>query len=230
MKRSYAGFWICTAFLFTAAIYSAIVFLVKPVFDISTWVLYGFTMVAFLLTAFQALLTFRKSCDIFTETAFRCVTLIYFGLQFTFGGIICMYFHDLPLTAVLVWETILLAAYLVSALIMYGVQSHSASQDWNDRNAVCKMRLWEGDILNMAERQEDAAKKLVLQSLADEIRYSDVSVAVCPALTEVEDHIARNIAILQKELTNETGDVYARIEVVRRLLKERNRAATILKR
>lgn len=228
MKRSYAGFWFGMASLFMAAIYSAIVFLVKSVFDISTWVLYGFTMVAFLLIAIQSLVTFRKSRNIFIDTVLQRVTLIYFSLQFILGGIICMCFHDLPLTAVLVWETILLAAYLVSALIMYGIQSHSASQDWNDRNAVCKMRLLESDILSMAEEQTDAAQKRALKALADEIHYSDA--AVSPALADVEDRIARNVAILQKELTDETADVHARIEAVRRLLKERNRAAAILKR
>lgn len=228
MKKSHAGFWVGIASLFIAAVYSAILFLVKTTFDVSVWMLYGFTMVAFLLITIQSVAASRKSSSIVMDTALGVVTLIYFGLQFIFGGIICMCFSDLPMTAVLVCEIILLAAYLVIAFIMYGAQSHSAAQDQNDQNAVRKMRLLESDILGMAEEQTDTDKKKALKALAEEIHFSDV--ATYPALVDVEGRIAQNVAILQDELTDEAADVYARIEAIRRLLKERNRTAAILKR
>lgn len=173
MKKSHAGFWGGIASLFMAAIYSVIVFLVKPAFDISAWMLYGFTMVAFMLITIQTVAASRKSSSIVMDTALGVVTFIYFGLQFIFGGIICMCFSDLPMTAVLVCETILLAAYLVIAFVMYGAQSHSAEQDQNDPNAVRKMRLLESDILGMAEGQTAAAKKQALKTSAEEIHFSD---------------------------------------------------------
>lgn len=228
MKKSHAGFWVGIASLFMAAVYSAILFLIKTTFDISAWMLYGFTMVAFLLITIQSVAASRKSSSIVMDTALGVVTLIYFGLQFIFGGIICMCFSDLPMTAVLVCEIILLAAYLVIAFIMYGAQSHSAAQDRTHQNAVRKMRLLESDILGMAEEQADADKKKALKALAEEIHFSDV--ATYPALVDVEGLIAQNVAILQDELTDEAADVYARIEAIRRLLKERNRTAAILKR
>lgn len=228
MKKSHAGFWVGIASLFMAAVYSAILFLVKTTFDISAWMIYGFTMVAFLLITIQSVAASRKSSSIVMDTALGIVTLIYFGLQFIFGGIICMCFSDLPMTAVLVCEIILLAAYLVIAFIMYAAQSHNAAQDQNDQNAVRKMRLLESDILGMAEEQTDADKRKALMALAEEIHFSDV--ATYPALADVEGRIAQNVAILQDELTDESTDVYARIEAIRRLLKERNRTAAILKR
>ena len=228
MKKSYAGFWVGIAALFMAAIYSVVVFLVKTTLDISAWMIYGFTMVAFFLIAIQSVAASRKSSSIVMDTALGVVTLIYFVLQFIFGGIICMCFSDLPMTPVLVCEIILLAAYLVVAFIMYGAQSHSAAQDRNDQITVRKMRLLESSILNMAEEQTDVAKKQALKSLAEEIHFSDVSTS--PALADVEGRIAQNVAMLQDELTDEAADVYARIEAIRRLLKERNRTAAILKR
>lgn len=228
MKKSHAGFWVGIASLFIAAVYSVILFLAKPTFDVSAWVLYGFTMVAFLLITIQAVAASRKSSSIVMDTALGIVTLVYFSLQFIFGGIICMCFRDLPMAAVLIWEIILLAAYLVVAFIMYGAQSHSAAQDQNDQNAVRKMRLLESDILGMAEAQTDADMKKALKALAEEIHFSDV--ATYPALADVEGRIAQNVAILQDELTDEAADVYARIEALRQLLKERNRTAAILKR
>lgn len=88
MKKSHAGFWVDIASLFMAAIYSAIVFLVKTTFDISAWMFYGFTMVAFLLITIQSVVASRKSSSVVMDTALGVVTLIYFGLQFIFGGII----------------------------------------------------------------------------------------------------------------------------------------------
>lgn len=228
MKKSHAGFWVGVAVLFFAAVYSAIVFLVKTTFDLSAWMLYGFTMVAFLLVAIQMIAASRKSASIVMDTALGIVTAIYFGLQFIFGGIICMCFSDLSMTAVMVCEIILLAAYLMVAFMMYAAQSHSAAQDHNDQKAVRKMRLLESDIQGMAEQQEDASLKQALKALAEEIHFSDVS--SFPGLADVEGRIAQNVAILQDELTDETADAYARIEAIRRLLKERDRTATILKR
>ena len=228
MKKSHAGFWVGIASLFMAAVYSVIVFLVKTTFDISAWILYGFTMVAFLLITIQSVTAARKSSSIVMDTALGVITLIYFGLQFIFGGIVCMCFGDLPMTAVLVCEIILLAVYLVIAFTMYAAQSHSAAQDQNDQNAARKMRLLESDILGMAEEQIDATKKQALKALAEEVHFSDV--VMYPALADVEGRIAQNVAILQDELTDEAADVYARIDTIRRLLKERNRTAAILKR
>lgn len=228
MRKSHAGFWVGLALVFLAAVYSAIVFLVKTTFDVSAWMLYGFTMAAFLLMAVQAVAASRKGSGIVMDTALGLVTLLYFGLQLIFGGVICMCFSGLPMTAVLVCEILLLAAYLGIAFMMYAAQSHSAAQERNDQQAVRKLRLLESDVLGMAEEQTDAERKQALQALAEEIHFSDV--ATDPALADVEGRIAQNVAILQEELTDEAADVPARIEAIRRLLKERNRTAAILKR
>ena len=228
MKRSHANRWVGLAFLFLALVYSVVVFLVKTDFDVSAWLLYGFTMLAFLLMTVQTMAVSRKNDSIVTDAALGIVTLVYFGLQVIFGGMVCMGFSGLSVTAVLVGEILLLAAYLFIAFIMYGVQSHGAAQDQRDQAAVRKLRLLESDMLGMAEEQADPGKRKALQALAEEIRFSDVTVS--PELTEVEGRIAQQAAILQEELTDETADVYARIETIRRLLKERNRTAAILKR
>lgn len=228
MKKSHAGFWVGIATLFFVAVYSAIVFLVKSKFDLSAWMIYGFTMASFLLVAIQMIAASRKSSGIVIDTALGLVMSVYFGVQFIFGGIICMCFNDLPMTAVLVCEIILIAVYLFIAFMMYAAQSHSAAQDHNDQKAVRKMRLLESDVQGMAERQEDPARKQALQALAEEIHFCDVS--SFPGLADVEGRIAQNIAILQDELADDNADVYSSIETIRRLLKERDRTAAILKR
>ena len=228
MKKNHAGFWVGIAVLFAAAVYSVILFLVKPTFDITAWVLYGATMVAFLLVGIQMIASSRSGSAIVKDTALGIITAIYFGLQLIFGGIVCMSFSDVPLTPVIVCEIILLAAYLVIAFLMYAAQSSNAAQDHNDRQAVQKMRLLESDIQGMMEESANPDVKKALKDLAEAIHYSDV--ASLPGLADVESRIAQNVAVLQDELTDDGADPLARIEKIRRLLKERDRTAAILKR
>lgn len=228
MKKSHAGFWVGIAVFFIAAIYSVILFLVKPTFDISAWVLYGATMIAFLLVGIQAIASSRSGSSIVMDTTLGIVTAIYFGLQLLFGGIVCMSFSDVPLTPVIVCEIILLAAYLVIAFFMYAAQSSNAAQDHNDQKSIQKMRFLESDIQGMMDEATDPNVKKALKELAEAVHYSDV--VSLPGLADVEGRIAQNVAILQDELTDESADPLARIQTLRRLLKERERTAAILKR
>ena len=228
MKKSHAGFWVGIAVFFIAAVYSVILFLVKPNFDLSAWVLYGATMVAFLLVGIQAIASARTGSGIVMDVTLGIVTAICFGLQFIFGGIICMSFSNVPLIPVIVCEIILLATYLVIAFLMYAAQSSNAAQDHNDQKAVQKMRLLENDIQGMMDEATDPNIKKALKELAEAVHYSDV--ASLPGLADVEGRIAQNVAILQEELTDENADPLGRIEKISRLLKERDRTAAILKR
>ena len=228
MKRGHAGFWVGLTCLFVGAVYSVIVFLLKSSFDLSAWVLYGFTMVAFLLLAIQSIAFTKSGSGVVMDTALSVVTLIYFGIQFIFGGIVCMCFADLPTTPVLVCEMILLAAYLAIAFSVYGAQSHMAAQDQNDQSAVRKLRLLESDIQGMADQQTDPSRKQALKNLAEEIHYSDAT--SLPALADIDGKIALNVIRLQNDLADEGDDPLARVEIIRQLLKERERTAAILKR
>ena len=112
MKKSHAGFWIGLSTAFVAVMYSIILFLVKPDFDLAAWVLYGMTMLAFLLFGIQAVASSHTGSGIAMDTTLGIVTAIYLGLQFVFGGIICMCLKGLPLTPVIILELLLLTVYL----------------------------------------------------------------------------------------------------------------------
>ena len=228
MKKSNAGLWIGIAAFFLAAVYSVLLFLFKPNFDMTAWVIYGATMVAFLLVGIQAIAFTWTGSGVIMDTALGIVTAIYFGLQLIFGGIVCMSFSDVPFTPVLVCEIIVLAAYLVIAFLMYAAQSSNAAQDHNDQKMVRKMRLLESDVHGMMDEAANSEVKKALKDLAEAIHFSDV--VSLPGLADVEGRIAQNVAILQDELTDESADPLARIETLRRLLKERDRTAAILKR
>ena len=228
MKKSHAGFWVGFAVFFSAAVYSAVVFLLKEQFDLSAWVLYGSTMLAFLLFGLQAIAASRNSSNVITDTALGIITAIYFGIQLVFGGIVCMCFNDLTTKYVLVGEIILVAAYLIIAFLMYAGQSHSGAQEHNEQHGIRKIRLLENDIQVMTDEASDPDIKNALKELVEAIHYSDP--ITLPGLRDVEDRIAQNVAILQDELTDEAADPLARIKTLRRLVKERDRTAAILKR
>lgn len=228
MKNSHAGFWVGMSVVLIAAVYSVIVFLVKSTWDAAAWILYGFTMAAFLLTAVQCIAVSRSGAGLVLDTALGVVTLIYCGVQFILGGVIGMCLSGIPATPVIVCELVILAAYLLAAFLMYGAQSHSAAQDHNDRQAVQRMRLLESDVQGMAEAAANPEWKQALRKLAEEIHYSDA--ATLPGLEDVEARIAKNVAQLQDELEDGESDPVPRIEAIRRLIKERDRTAAILRR
>ena len=228
MKKSHAGVWVGVASFFLAAVYSVILFLVKPHLDLTSWVLYIATMIAFLLVGIQMIAVARGGSSVITDTALGIVTAIYFFLQLIFGGIVCMSVKDVPTTPVIVGEIILLAVYLVIAFLMYAAQSSNAAQDHNDKKTVQKLRLLESDVQGMIEDTEEPSVKMALKELAEAIHYSDV--VSLPGLADVEGRIAQNVAILREELADDSADPLARIETLKRLLKERDRTAAILKR
>ena len=228
MKKNHSGLWLAIAVVFAAAVYSAVLFLLKDTFDFSAWVLYAFTMIAFLLLAMQIVASAKNSDSVVLDASLGLVTVVYFSIQLLLGGIICMCFTDLPDTTVLVSEIILLGVYLVLAFFMYSAQSHSSAQTINDKRSVNKLRLLENDIQCLAEQATDSEVKKALESLAEEIRYSDI--ASLPGLADVEARIAQNVAILQEELAEENANPLERIENIQRLLRERNRTAEILQR
>lgn len=228
MKKNHVGLWVGIAVLFAAAIYSVILFQVKPKFNLTAWVLYGATMIAFLLTGIQAIAFARGGSGIVMDASLGIVTAVYFGLQLIFGGIICMSFSDVPLTPVIIGEVVLLAVYLVITFLMYAAQSSNAAQDQQDRQAVQKIRLLESDVQGMMEETANPDVKKALKGLAEAIHFSDV--VSLPGLADVEGRIAQNVAVLQDELSDEAADPLARIDTIIRLLKERDRTAEILKR
>ncbi len=228
MKKHSASLWIGASVLLLAAVYSSVLFFVKRHFDVSAWVLFGFTLAAFVLLFLQTTAAARSTRSIVTDTALSIVTLLYFFLQFVFGGIVCMRYDGLPLTPVVVGEAVLLTVYLILAFVVFGAQTHSEEQDRNDEAAFRRFRLLENDIRGMGDGQRDPNVKAALEKLAEEIHYSDP--AALPGLADVEERITEAVAALRADLEEENGEAPERVETIRRLLRERERTAAARKR
>ena len=223
MKKGHAGFWIGALVFFIAVVYSIILFLVKPNLDLSAKILYGSTMLAFLLVGIQIIAVARGGAGVVMDAALGVITAIYFGIQFLLGGIVCMCFSDLPLTAVVVAEIILLAVYLVCAFVMYAAQSKNAAQRINTDVNIGKIRVMENEVLAMMDQQSDATTKKALKSLAEAIHYSVPQTH--PVLMEIEGKIAKGVMELQEGMYDDEIDSVAQIKAIIELIKERDRLA-----
>jgi len=180
------------------------------------------------LLGVQLVAVSSKHDGIVLDAALGVITVAYFVLQVALGGVVCMFFADLPLTPVLVFEMVLLAAYLLVCFLMYGMQSHQAAQRHNDQRSVRRMRLWEAEVLNVADRTQDASLIKALQALAEEFHDSDPT--ILPELAEIDGRIAHQVAKLPEVVAAEEAEQLAVIENLSCLLKERGRMAAILKR
>lgn len=227
MKKSHSGLWLGFGVGFAAAIYSLALFLLKPAFDISAWVLYGATLLAFLLMGIQLVASAQKGSGVILSSALGIITTIYFLIQFIFGGIVCQFFSNLPLTPVVVAELVLVALYLLAAFAMNAAQSHSAAQDRNDAAAVRKLRLLESDVQGMLAETSDPQLKAALSELAEAIHFSDPSND--PALADIDGRIAQDVGILRLEIIDPKNDLQGRIREIRKLIDEHNRLAAIRK-
>lgn len=223
MKKGHAGLWIGIAVFFIAAVYSVILFLVKPDFDLSAKILYGATMLAFLLIGIQIIAVARGGAGVVMDAALGIITTIYFGIQFLLGGIVCMCFSDLPLTAVAVAEIILLAVYLVCAFVMYAAQSKNAAQRINADVSIGKIRVLENEVLAMMDQHSDATTKKALKSLSEAIHYSVPQTH--PVLMEIEEKITKSVTELQEGMYDGDIDSVAQIKAIIGMIKERDRLA-----
>ena len=227
MKKAHSGRVVGFAVLFLAAVYSICVFLLKPHLDFAAWLLYGFTITAFLCVLGQILFANDKKTSPALHATVIGVTVVYWAIQLIFGGIICMCFDNLSATAVAVCEIILIAIYLSVVFVFAGTKGHANAQDSADRAMIQTKKLWEMEILNLADSQTDTELKAALKSLAEEFHFSDV--AAFPELADVEGQISNCIALLKDDVNINGIDTCGRIDELKRLISERNRKIMLLK-
>lgn len=229
MKRNRIGFWLVTAAVLGAIIYSVVLFMVKPVFDTSAWILYGFTLGAFLLLAIQLGASVRQGSGAILDTALGMVTGLYWALQFVFGGVICMCFTGLAETPVLIAECVLLALYL-GLFLMVSLTQHrngSAPVSHNTEAAILRTQLLERDVKILAEQQSDPALKQALAELAEQVHFSDA--VSMPELLDVDSRIEQNMQMLRAALADPEADPMAFVRTLKVLVKERDMTAAAYK-
>lgn len=229
MKRNRIGFWLVTAALLAAVVYSVVVFTVRPGFDTSAWILYGFTMGAFLMLAIQLGASVRQGSGAILDTALGMITGLYWALQFVFGGVVCMCFSGLAETPVLIAECVLLALYLSLFLTVNLAQRRngSAPVSHSKESAILRMQMLERDVQILAEQQSDPALRQALSEVAEQVHFCDAT--SMPELLDVDSRIEQRLQQLRGELTNPEADAMASVRALSVLIKERDMTAAAFK-
>ncbi|MBQ7851008.1 MAG: hypothetical protein IJ343_14885 [Clostridia bacterium] len=229
MKRNRIGIWYVTAVVLAAIVYTVVLRLVKPVMDTSAWILYGFTLGAFVLLAIQLGASVRQGSGAILDTALGMIAGVYWALQFVFGGVVCMAFTGLAETPVLIAECVLLALYLGLSLMVNMAQTRngSAPVDHRKESAILRTKLLERDVQILAEQQTDPALRRALTELAEQVHFSDAT--SMPELLDVDSRIEQTLAQLRMDLADPAADALATVRALSVLVKERDMTVTAFK-
>ena len=227
MNHKGKGLWMGAGVIALAVIYSVLLFVLKKEFNMSAWILYAFTMLAFLCLFLQTVtVSYGKQLVAFSAATIM-VTFVYWAIQFVFGGIVCMYFEILKQGMVLVAEMVLLVLYLVLLFAVNGAHGHAQRQEIADRNVVSHIRKWESDVRNLSDQQKNSKNKNRLNELADEIHYLDVFEHA--ELNAQDEKITEGIARIRYRLEDGNEEIDDLIVEVQNAVKERDRRAVVLK-
>lgn len=210
-----------------AVIYSVLVFFLKKEFNLSAWILYVFTLLAFLCLCLQIVAAAHEKQNAVFTAVTVIAALIYWAVQFVFGGIICMHYEILKPGVVLAAEMILLVLYLIIIFVLNSAHGHAQRQDIADRNAVIHVRKLESDVKDLSDKQHNPEIKRKLDELAENLHYLDVFEHI--DLEEQDKTISEGIARIRYRLEDGNEEIEDLIADVRGAIKERDRRAAILK-
>lgn len=229
MNKNSSRKWLCAAVALAALLYSGLLFLIKPALDVSAWILYGFTIAAFLLLMVQ--LAFGsggvKSYPMLDHVS-SAVTGLYVAVQVIVGGIVLMFFDGLPLTLVVFGEALVLGAYLLYVFLFSAVSSHVEAQDAAVDVKLSNIRSVVAQLEMLAAAQSDAAMKKKLSDAAKELRFQDVMTP--PELASMDVHIKLCVDELRVALENGFGDADELLVKLNKILVERKQKSRALKR
>ena len=210
-----------------AVIYSVLLFTLKKDFNMSAWILYAFTMLAFLCLFLQlAAASYGKQIVAFS-TVTVLATLIYWIIQLVFGGIVCIHFGILKPAVAFAAEMVLLILYLLVVFALNGAHGHAQNQDIADQNSIMHIRKMEADVRNLSDQQHNAKNKKKLSELADDIHYMDVFEH--DELKVQDEKISEGIARIRYRLEDGNEEIDDLIVDLQNAVKERDRKAALLK-
>lgn len=229
MSRNPEKIWKGAAIALAATIYSIIVLVSKKSMDSGSWILYAFTLTAFVCLFVQRIVLANKTSSsgvVFSYTGILPIA-VYFLVQFIVFGIVLMLFSDLSAGVLIALQSAWLGLYLIVSFLLFSAESNVSRQSANDSSSVQHMLLIESEILALYEQQQGAQVRKALKNLSEEIHYSNpVSL---PGLSLIDHKLAESIALLKQSAENNDPNLLDRINDVSQLLKERNRTASILK-
>jgi len=186
------------------------------------WISYAFICLAFILQIAGTLETFRNlgAKAVFYGIPLFSLSIFYFIAEI-FVGFIFMIFTQAPLTIVIMLQAILLAGYVIVAILAVMARDNVKSMDDNIRRNVLSIRMLQADIDYVASVAADGMLKAKLSKLSEAVRYSDPMSN--DAVADVERDITNSVASLRVTVEcGKTDEALQMCEYIQMLLSRRN--------
>lgn len=193
------------------------------------WLSYSFMTLAFVVQIISMFFSFKTS-DI--ETAFFGIPLASFSVFFLcaeiFVGVLFMIFQSVSVTLAVVIQVLILAAFLIIAIISLLARDTVQEIGENIKKNVLNLKIILVDIEMMETSCSDKELKLSLHKLSETVKYSD------PMSNEVVEGVEQSILSHISELrvyidNNEIAEAKESCNELELLYVERNKKLAISK-
>ncbi len=229
MKKGKATVGIGLIYVILLGVFNLLVFTIFKTRTNVFWLSYAFMTLAFVVQIVSMFLAF-KPAEI--ETAFFGIPLASFSIYYLCAalvvGAVFMIFQNAGFTLAMVIQVLILAAFLIIAII--SLLSRDAVQAIGDnvKQNVSNHKSILVDVEMLAASCADPELKVAIKKLADTIKYSDpMSTA---AVELVEQRIMRKISELRVAIDNsQTTDAMQVCKELEMLYVERNKKLALSK-
>ena len=208
MKKNTAkktGIMTAMIYVIIFAVFNLLVFLVfqkrTPVF----WISYGFMCLAFIVQITSMFLALRT---LEVESVFMGIPLaslsFYYFFAAVFAGAVFMVFQIAPIKLVVIIQVLILAAYVVVALL--ALMSREVVQDTNDtlKEKVAAIKTLNVDVDVLILQVSDPALKKALRKVSETVKYSDP--ISTEAVADIEAQIMQSMNALRVCIENDNNE------------------------
>lgn len=200
MKKGKATVSIGLIYVILLGVFNLLVFTIFKTHTKVFWLSYAFMTVAFIVQILSMFLSF-KTADV--ETAFFGIPLASFSIYYLCAslivGAVFMVFQNAGFTLALVIQTLILAAFLIIAIISLLARDTVQAIGENVKQNVTNLKSILVDVEMLSSSCTDPELKQALNKLADTVKYSDPMSTTAVELVEQRIISSRKIALVNLE-------------------------------
>lgn len=205
-------------------LFNVIAFAVPTDKTTTFWIAYAFTVVAFAFQVGTWNATFKA--DVPLKSKFLGIPIIHVGIVYLVIQLIAFaVFMAFPIMPS--WIAVIVCALILGISVICLVSTDVARDEINRveekvNQKIFYIRELQADVEILAEQEQNLETKKALETLAEEIRYSDPMSDA--SLAELEIKISKKVSALK--ISNDKAEIIKELDW---LLTERNKKAKILK-
>lgn len=228
-KRNRNTVGIALIYIILLGVFNLLVFTIFKTRTNVFWLSYAFMTVAFVVQIVSMFLAF-KTTDV--ETAFFGIPLASFSIYYLCAalviGALFMIFQGASLTLALVIQVLVLAAFLIIAIISILARDTVQEIGQDIKEKVFNLKSVLVDIEMMRESCSDPELKEALRKLSETVKYSDPMTN--DSVASVEQRIMRKVSELRIYIDdNQIADAKQACSELERMYIERNKKLAISK-